>query len=360
MMDIYQYGFNIINLVTGILFNAISIYILSCKKNSSEIGILLITQFTIGMLTLILTSIVGSVTVFYDDHLIIMLAFLKWLPQNSTLHKVILLVISLMLYTTIIFPVEILVVRYMALCKSFKITRIYLFMITIISFMISLLMVHSIFYVTDGDIPVYVFRKFIAKFEIKSNLIDEDVILLGSYADLNNWKISILDGSIYMSIYSSSVIFSIYNYLKYMKSVSSKITKATRKLHVEFLRISLFQMCLPFIIFFTTIIVFLIFLICGCNSEVSFLGDILSKLLTSIPAINPMLYIFLSKNNRDKFFSIFKFFRKIKCNRKKINNTIELCPINYNKHFGNRKGSRIVPFARNNLGNVSAITIARI
>uniref|UniRef100_A0A0N5BMN9 G_PROTEIN_RECEP_F1_2 domain-containing protein n=1 Tax=Strongyloides papillosus TaxID=174720 RepID=A0A0N5BMN9_STREA len=166
---------------------------------------------------------------------------------------------------------------------------------------------------------------------------------MGTLATLENWKFVLIDVFINSIIYSTTIIVSIYKYVKYIKRVSSKMSEVTKKLHLDFLKFIIFQSSVPFIITFTSIFIFLIYAQLGYSNKIPFIGDILIKFMCAVPSINAILYIFLSSKNRNKFFLIVKNTLQ----RKSLSNISEPFIISSQRYsidpITNIKGSRVNP-----------------
>ncbi|CEF64675.1 7TM GPCR, serpentine receptor class d (Srd) family-containing protein [Strongyloides ratti] len=176
----------------------------------------------------------------------------------------------------------------------------------ILCFLFASFLVHASSEASKEEIQNKTLNEFMKKFHIKSNLFQNDNVIMGSLATLENWKFIIIDVIFFSTIYFFLIIFSLYKYTRYMKSVASKISETTKRLYLDFLRIITLQACTPFIIAFPSIVIFLITVAIGYSKNIPFLGDVLVKLLCTTPTINSMLFIFLPKKNRKRFVALFR------------------------------------------------------
>uniref|UniRef100_A0A0N5BU56 G_PROTEIN_RECEP_F1_2 domain-containing protein n=1 Tax=Strongyloides papillosus TaxID=174720 RepID=A0A0N5BU56_STREA len=368
-MDFIEYSFHIFNLTFGVLSNIIAIYIthpLNSKKGKCQVNILMIIQFIINIITSILSSTTGISTFIYDNHTFVILIFLKWLPYNFLLWRVIYIIILILIYVTIIFPVGILAIKCIVLVKNLKITGSWLFLVTLCCFLVNLLVGHAAYTISSEEIPndIFVkfintlsseqipndiFVKFINTFKINSNLFSKDSM------NIKNLIVPIIDLILYFVAVIIVIFVSLYKYLSYIKTFP--MSERTKKLHIQFLKVNLLQSCIPFIITIPLPIIFYIFASVDCAYYNFLFGEIMLKLLCIIPTVNAITYIFLPSVNRMKFFSIFILNRNKLINLKAHSlSFIEPVQENNNQHLKTKK-NRVIPFPLQGSRRISKISI---
>uniref|UniRef100_A0A0K0E813 G-protein coupled receptors family 1 profile domain-containing protein n=1 Tax=Strongyloides stercoralis TaxID=6248 RepID=A0A0K0E813_STRER len=364
-MDTYIFCSHIGNLIFGVFFNSIAIYItfkMSSEKYISQINSLIVIQFIFGLITSILSSSIGMTLFVYNDYLIVVFLFLNWIPYNFILHRVILLITTILLYVTITFPIGILVTRCMILCKHWKLKRVKLFIITVCCFIAASLVGHNSYLLLNKELPRNTFKEFLNNSSLKSTTFLEENVALGTNISLENWKFGLIESVIYILLTSLTIFLSMYKYIKHMKSLSSSMSPVTKKLHTDFVKIVLIQSILPFFIIFPTIMLYCGFILICKFQRNFYLGDIILKLFCAVPTINAILYIFLPKNNRMNFFLIFSNLMNImSCNS---NNESEKFDVpnqaNISAKSIFRRGSRNLNCQNHIHGRVRALSIAYI
>ncbi|CEF64674.1 7TM GPCR, serpentine receptor class d (Srd) family-containing protein [Strongyloides ratti] len=228
--------------------------------------------------------------------------------------------------------------------------------------MLSLLIGHNSYTIFSEELPNDTFKKFLNDSSLTSDLFFNDVIVLGSKITFENWKISILESLIYLIIIFIITFIAIFNYIKHMKSLSSSMSKGTKKLHTDFIKIVLLQSSIPYFLIFPAVITYSIFILFGNIHNIFFLGDIIVKLFCIVPTINAILFIFLPRRNRMMFFLIFTDLRNIcLCISKKDNDKDNVFGSvdNLSKYFIKKK-SQILKYNKEATGRVRALSVAYI
>uniref|UniRef100_A0A0K0EV27 G-protein coupled receptors family 1 profile domain-containing protein n=1 Tax=Strongyloides venezuelensis TaxID=75913 RepID=A0A0K0EV27_STRVS len=253
------------------------------------------------------------------------------------------------------FPVGILAVKCIVLVKNLKITGYWLFLVTLCCFLINLLVGHAAYSISNEEIPNDVFVKFINTYEIDSNLFSKESMVIGTFINIENLIVPIIDLTLYFLTVITVIFVSLYKYLSYIKTFS--MSERTKKLHIEFLKVNLLQSCIPFIMTITLCTIFYIFASIESDYYNFLFGEIIFKLLCTIPTVNAMTYIFLPNTNRMKFFSIFTL-NKNKLINLKTHSSSFIEPVEENNDQQLKiKKNRVVPFPLQGSRRVSKISI---
>uniref|UniRef100_A0A0N5C105 G_PROTEIN_RECEP_F1_2 domain-containing protein n=1 Tax=Strongyloides papillosus TaxID=174720 RepID=A0A0N5C105_STREA len=264
---------------------------------------LIFVQFSFGFLSGIINGISRCEIVLYRNYLIFHYGYFSCYQQSLILYKITFGLYLLITDIDIAFPSVVLLSRYIICCKSAHLTLKKVILLTFVPISLSLITFYNGYMINHKITPVSVVINL-----LKDSPSGEHLVNLKTTTTFFVFVKYIICITIITSYFISNyiIIFIFYfKYKKYMEVTSPIMSERTKKMQKEFSKIILFQSLAPVGLCSIPILSYIGFFFFNSEFSKPFYGTTILQVLSLVPSVNALLFIFMSSKNREVLLRLF-------------------------------------------------------
>ncbi|CEF60875.1 7TM GPCR, serpentine receptor class r (Str) family-containing protein [Strongyloides ratti] len=278
---------------------------------------LVFAQFIFGLLSGIINAINRCELIFYKNYLIFYYGYFSQYSYDLLVYKIIL---GLYLFITdidIAFPSAVILSRYFVCCNLRKLTLKNVILITLVPIALSVLCFVNGYVINHKITPVDIVSNLLKDTSSGDFIINHQKTTTFMVFWSKEYVICISIIISYFTLNYIIIFIFYYKYIKFMKLQAPVMSERTRKLQKEFSKIIIFQSLAPIGLCSIPILAYVGFFCFHYQFLTPFYGTIIFQLLSLVPSVNALLYIFMSSKNREELFKLLKllfmydYFREI-------------------------------------------------